>query len=413
MKFTGIASSVAILAAVASATPTPASWSPKSLLATRTIEKRASVEDACDIGFCTEGSGTTGGAGGPTTTVTSLADYAAALEAEGAAIVVVDGAISGNQRIRIKSDKTVIGLPGSSITNVGHYINKQSNVILRNLKISKVVAANGDAIGIQESTNVWVDHCDLSSDLDSGKDFYDGLLDITHAADFITISNTYLHDHHKASLIGHSDSNGAEDTGAGHITYINNHWENTGSRNPSVRFASAVHIVNNLYDNVGLTGVNARMGAQILVESTSFVNSANPIVSRDSDETGFVVVKDVIGADDNAVPEGTLTTVPYTYTAVGSGSVGSVAETAGQKLTFDGSASPAPAPAPETPVESAPATPTEPVETPEESAPVEEATPVESAAPAETTAPVEDEEVEEVCTRRRVKKSLLRKMLRA
>ncbi|CRK27457.1 Pectate lyase B like protein [Verticillium longisporum] len=412
MKFSGIASSVAVLAAVASATPTPASWTPKSLLATRTIEKRASVEDACDIGFCTEGTGTTGGAGGPTTTVTSLADYQAALEAEGAAIIVVDGAISGSARIRLASDKTVIGLPGSSVTGIGHYINKQSNVILRNLKISKVVAANGDAIGIQESTNVWVDHCDLSSDLDSGKDFYDGLLDITRASDFITVSNTYLHDHHKASLIGHSDNNAAQDTGKFHVSYINNHWENTGSRNPSVRFGTAVHIVNNLYENVGLTGVNARMGAQILVESTSFVNSANPIVSRDSDETGFAVVKDVIGADDNAVPEGTLTSVPYAYTALGSANVGSVAQTAGQKLTFDGSSAPAPAPAPETPVESAPATPTKPVE----ETPEEPATPVESAPATEPSAPVaDDEEVEEVCTRRRVKKSLRlrRKALRA
>ena len=48
----------------------------------------------------------------------------------------------------------------------------QENVILRNLKISKVLASAGDAIGIQAASNVWVDHVDLSSDRDHDKDLY-------------------------------------------------------------------------------------------------------------------------------------------------------------------------------------------------------------------------------------------------
>lgn len=71
----------------------------------------------------------------------------------------------------------------------------QRNVILRNLKISKVLADYGDAITIQLSTNVWVDHCDLAGDREVGKDTYDGLVDLSHAADFVTISHTYFHDH--------------------------------------------------------------------------------------------------------------------------------------------------------------------------------------------------------------------------
>lgn len=42
-------------------------------------------------------------------------------------------------------------------------------MILRNLKISKVLADTGDAIGLQVATQVWVDHVDLSSDLDHDK----------------------------------------------------------------------------------------------------------------------------------------------------------------------------------------------------------------------------------------------------
>lgn len=40
----------------------------------------------------------------------------------------------------------------------------------------------------QESTNVWVDHCEFSSDLTHDKDFHDGLVDSSHGSDFITIS---------------------------------------------------------------------------------------------------------------------------------------------------------------------------------------------------------------------------------
>ena len=63
------------------------------------------------------------------------------------------------------------------------------------MKISKVLAAYGDGITIQLSTNVWVDHSDFSGDENVGKDTYDGLVDLSHAADFVTISNSYFHNH--------------------------------------------------------------------------------------------------------------------------------------------------------------------------------------------------------------------------
>lgn len=77
--------------------------------------------------------------------------------------------------------------------------------------------------GIQESHNVWVDHVELSSDRDHDKDYYDGLLDITHGSYAITASYNILHDHWKASLIGHSDSNGSEDA-ALRVTLHHNYW---------------------------------------------------------------------------------------------------------------------------------------------------------------------------------------------
>lgn len=48
----------------------------------------------------------------------------------------------------------------------------EKNVIIRNVKVSKVLAEAGDAIGIQASSQVWLDHLDLSSDKDHDKVCY-------------------------------------------------------------------------------------------------------------------------------------------------------------------------------------------------------------------------------------------------
>jgi len=61
------------------------------------------------------------------------------------------------------------------------------------MNISKVVG--NDGITVENSKNIWIDHCDLSSDLSHDKDYYDGALDITHGSDWVTVSNTYFHDH--------------------------------------------------------------------------------------------------------------------------------------------------------------------------------------------------------------------------
>ncbi|OLN87009.1 Pectate lyase B [Colletotrichum chlorophyti] len=330
MKFS-IASSIAVLAALASATPTPTVVD-GSAVDPRAVEKRATITDACDIGY---GSGTTGGAGGATTTVNNLAQFTAAATSKDKLVIVVKGAITGDVKVKVGSNKSIIGAAGSSITGVGLYVNKAENVILRNLKISKVKATAGDAIGIQASSKVWVDHCDLSSDKDHGKDYYDGLLDITHASMAVTVSNTYIHDHYKASLVGHSDSNAGEDTGKLFVTYANNRWNNVGSRVPSVRFGT-VHIYNNLEENVETSGVNTRMGAQVLVESSVFSAVKRAITFLDSKTTGYATVNDVdLGGSTNDAPKGNFPKVTYTYTKLGAAKVkAAVTAEAGQTLKF-------------------------------------------------------------------------------
>ncbi|EFX05003.1 pectate lyase a [Grosmannia clavigera kw1407] len=328
------ASLLAMLASVAVAVPTR-TLQGDSAVHRRTVQKRASITDACDIGYATENGGTTGGSGGTTTTVSTLAQLTAAASSKDSMVIVVSGAITGADKVRVASNKTIIGASGSSMTGVGLFISKASNVIVRNMKISKVLAANGDAIGIQASNNVWVDHCDVSSDRDHDKDFYDGLMDVTHASDYITISNTHLHDHFKASLVGHSDNNGAQDTGHLIVTFANNYWTNVNSRGPSVRFGTG-HIFNSYYSNVN-DGINTRMGAQLLIESSVFENASSEVIySAYSHSAGFAVVKDVdLGGSKNTAATGTLTSVPYSYKLLGSANVkSSVMANAGQTLKF-------------------------------------------------------------------------------
>ncbi|RSM01919.1 hypothetical protein CEP52_008293 [Fusarium oligoseptatum] len=275
---------------------------------------RAAATDACSVGYCTQNGGTTGGAGGKQVTVKSLSELTTAAAAAGSAIIFVEGSISGAAKVQVTSDKSIIGKSGSSLTGIGLTINGQKNVIVRNMKISKVEA----------------DYEMVT------RTFYDGLVDLSHAADWVTISHTYLHDHSKGSLVGHSDKNAAEDTGKLHVTYANNHFYNVRSRGPLLRFGTA-HIFNAYYDTMD-TGLNSRMGAQALIQSSVFTNvGKKAIFSESSSEIGYVVAEDVVlgGESQNTASKGTLTSVPYKYTLLGSGKVAStVPGEAGQKLSF-------------------------------------------------------------------------------
>lgn len=202
----------------------------------------------------------------------------------------------------------------TELAGVGFFVRNSKNVIIRNLKIHHVLAANGDAIGIQGSTNVWVDHVDVSSDKEHGKDYYDGLIDVSHASDYVTISNSYIHDHYKASLVGHSDKNAAEDTGKLHVTFANNYWENINSRAPSLRFGTA-HIFGSIFLNVN-DGINVRKGATVLVENDCFSGSIKPLYTVDSTGSAVETGND-FGDSSNStmqIKTGTMNTVPYKYT---------------------------------------------------------------------------------------------------
>jgi pectate lyase len=223
------------------------------------------------IGFATLGGGTTGGSGEPVevTTREAFAEQAARIEP---VVIHVRGMIELLEQTDVASNKTILGIGATAgFYGKGLDLNGAENVIIRNLTISKAIDA--DAITLQQSRRIWIDHCDLFSDrLSSDVDFYDGLVDVTHASEFVTVSWTRFHDHYKTTLVGHSANNADEDLDHLTVTYHHNAFVDlqTGVR---VRFGT-VHAFNNYFRNVVEFGIVSQMEAAVLVDNNVFENVA-------------------------------------------------------------------------------------------------------------------------------------------
>src|SRR5690606_9031003 len=96
------------------------------------------------IGYAAENGTTTGGKGGQTVTVSTLAALKSAASSKSPMIIQVSGTISGTGMINVASNKTIIGLKGSKLNGVGLLLYTVNNVIIQNMTISKVVG--GDCI---------------------------------------------------------------------------------------------------------------------------------------------------------------------------------------------------------------------------------------------------------------------------
>lgn len=284
-----------------------------------TLPQSAGAADTSPVGF---GAGTTGGGSASAVTVSTLDAFKAAVTGSAAKVVKVNGLITLGGQVDIGSNTTVLGVGSSSgFTGGGLRLKKVTNVVVRNLNISKPLKP-ADGIEVQASTKVWIDHNSFSADRDHDKDHYDGLLDVNHASDYVTVSWNTFKDHFKGSLVGHSDNNASEDTGHLRVTYHHNLFSNVYSRIPSLRFGTG-----HFYDNyvVGAeTAVHSRMGAQMLVENNVFRSTLVAVTtSRDSDVDGYANLtgNDLGGAAIEISQVGTFTRPPYSYTAEPASSV--------------------------------------------------------------------------------------------
>jgi pectate lyase len=263
--------------------------------------------------------GTTGGSGGPTVTVSSAAEFAAAATSPGPRVVRVNGVITLTAMQDVASDKTILGVGATSgFTGFGLTVglpisdavtspppNAVHNVIIRNLSFSH---SGDDAINVQMfSHHVWIDHNDLCCS-------FDGLVDIKRGSSYVTVSWNHTHNHTKNMLLGHDDGNAAQDVGFLKVTYHHNWFDQTPQRNPRVRFGEPVHVFNNYYLHNTDVGVACQQRAGCMIEGNYFENTEEPATVHYAGPTGRAVARNNVFAGESGQPDVTGTVQePSTY----------------------------------------------------------------------------------------------------
>jgi pectate lyase len=295
------------------------------------------------VGYATQGGGTTGGQGGETVTATTYQELLGYAESSEPYVIQIEGTIANGAnggRIRIASNKTLLGIGSTAfLDGVGLEINGANNIIVQNLRISltgvttrtdtdgvysstgdegspQILVNGGDAISISGSSrNIWIDHCELFSEdpaVQTNRDLYDGLIDIKNQAAFITISWCHFHDHHKGNLIGSSDSDLFDDR---KITFHHNFYDNVKLRVPTYRGAEG-HFFNN-YVVGAEDATEIRAGTCLRVEK-NYYEALHYSIYTPSDAPGSTERIDNVEVDreDRAYPDDCSVDIPYDYRSV-------------------------------------------------------------------------------------------------
>lgn len=284
------------------------------------------------VGF---GENVTGGEGDGSLniTVTSESELKNALKTSGKRIIYLKGKISLNTCMQLSSisDKTILGLPGSVLTNPNRTKDKGglldfkdcNNIIVRNVTFMGAGAFDVDGhdnLGLEGSKNIWIDHCDF-------QDGMDGNFDCTKGSDNIAVTwcrFRYFLDpkmdgitgdgsgeHRFTNLWGGSDSE-KESIGKLNTTFMFCWWdEGCVERMPRVRFGK-VHILNCLY-NSSKTNYAIGLGkdANIFVESSSFIGIKTPYREMSKGTGDAINFKDCYFSKTTPSNSGTAFTPDY------------------------------------------------------------------------------------------------------
>jgi pectate lyase len=276
------------------------------------------------VGWATVDGNTTGGAGGTTVTVTNGTDLVNNAKSANPMIIRISGKITAS-RVNVAANKTIEGaaqgatLDGTFCMN-GKADARLKNIIIRNLVIANETGSEPDVISMQNADHIWVDHCDISD----RRSTLDGLCDMTHAVDNVTISWTKFSypsgspEHRFCMLISASDESGDEDRGKLRITLHHNWWaQNVHERMPRMRFGK-VHTFNNYFSSSGNNYcIGAGVEAQVRVESNCFEGVKDSHIFYSGEATAIIYANadnqyiSTTGAKDAG--HGTCFTPPYQY----------------------------------------------------------------------------------------------------
>ncbi|KAL3422291.1 Pectate lyase plyB 1 [Phlyctema vagabunda] len=228
--------------------------------------------------------------------------------------------------INVQSNLTLIGWDGDAYLNgVSLIFNAVSNIIVRNLKMSSVRDcfpapetltswnARYDAMSLVTSTNFWIDG-NIFADgpapvapepviWNYQVDRYDGLVDCEDGSDNITFSHNVVANHHKSMLLGGGLKERERDLGKMRFTLFGNHFLNSNSRNPLMRFGT-FYIINNLFTNLALNASFYQRPFQynfgIYTESSALV--AGNIFYQDPVTSGPTKIFSYSGLTNSSLP---------------------------------------------------------------------------------------------------------------
>lgn len=179
---------------------------------------------------------------------------------------------NGMMTIQEQGDLTIIG-ERNVVLRWGFNIKRSWNILIRNINFQDY-RDDGISITDPETHHIWIDHCTLGhpTTLPANQDSPDGGVDVKQGSSYVTVSWSLFRNSWKTSLVGHSDNNATQDVGRLKVTYYANHFLNSNSRHPRVRFGE-VHVLNNLYERVGLYGIAAANQARVVAEGNFFLNT--------------------------------------------------------------------------------------------------------------------------------------------
>lgn len=262
---------------------------------------------------------TTGGEGGTTQTVSTLADLRTAVSGDTPRIVYVSGTITGDGTdvIYVGSNKTIIGVTGTVLDGCGFsIIEGKNNVIIRNLKLKNYLVVNTGVLVKNSSHHVWIDHCEFEVSLEEGYDYWGKDITVSAMSTNVTISFCKFSTNSLSMLIG--DNNiyeGESEMLRTTIAYC--WWVDCKERQPSLSYGRA-HMFNTYNEGSSGYGSGVRSGAVLRTDNNYFKDATLPLTTKvgSSDDGYFSGISTNIfencGANNITTEESTWLP-PYEY----------------------------------------------------------------------------------------------------
>jgi pectate lyase len=193
--------------------------------------------------------------------------------------------------LMVGSNKTLIGIGKTGVLKgKGLRLNGVSNVIIRNLSFTDIghgLVFGGDALNVSQASKVWIDHNYFSR---IGRQMIvSGSGDHTAEVTDMTVSWNEFDGRNEYSPYcnGHHYWN-LLFYGKGNFTFANNYVHDFSGRAPAINSDTIVHLVNNYFENGAGHSLDSYSSVRALVEGNDYQNVTTPITGTDTQLYGLL-----------------------------------------------------------------------------------------------------------------------------